>query len=171
MSTECTPTCPGDYVSASTPEDAQHRAWMKLALVEARRALATCDVPIGALVVDAQGQVIGAGHNQREAKGDPTAHAEVVAIRAAAEHLGSWRLDGCTLIVTLEPCVMCAGAILLARIPRIVLGAWEEKMGATGSVYDLARDRRLPLSAEVYSGVCEDECAKLLTDFFADKRL
>ncbi len=143
---------------------------MGLALGEARRALDTADVPIGAVVVGPDGQVIGTGRNEREAVGDPTAHAEVVAIRAAARALGSWRLDGCTLVVTLEPCTMCAGAIVLARVPRVVFGAWDEKAGAAGSVFDVLRERRLNHWVEVFPGVREDECGALLRDFFAAQR-
>lgn len=143
---------------------------MRLAIEQAHKALATHDVPIGAVVIDATGAVIGRGYNQREAHRDPTAHAEVLAIREAAAHLGSWRLEGCTLVVTLEPCLMCAGSILLARIPRLVMGAWEEKTGAAGSVYDVLRDRKLNHWVEVYPGVLADECAGLLTDFFHQHR-
>jgi len=128
------------------------------------------DVPVGAVIIDGDGQVIATGHNEREAKHDPTAHAEVVAIRKAAEVKGSWRLDDCTLVVTLEPCVMCAGAIVSARIPRVVFGAWDERVGASGSLYDLIRDSRLGAPAEVISGVMEEECAAQLREFFAKKR-
>jgi tRNA(adenine34) deaminase len=145
-------------------------ALMARALDEARAALATGDVPVGAVVVDAAGAVIGAGRNEREATGDPLAHAEIVALRAAAAALGGWRLDGCTLVVTLEPCVMCAGAVLAARIPRLVFGAWDEKAGAVGSVQDVIRDRRGPHAVEVVAGVGADECAALLADFFAARR-
>jgi tRNA(adenine34) deaminase len=148
----------------------RYEEWMLPALAEARLALGTGDVPVGAVVVDAAGIPVGAGRNLREHTGDPTAHAEVVAIRAAAEALGTWRLDELTLVVTLEPCVMCAGAILQARIPRVVFGAWDEKAGAAGSVHDVLRDRRLPYRVEVVAGVREAECAALLTDFFEDKR-
>ena len=128
------------------------------------------DVPVGAVIIDADGQVIATGHNEREATHDPTAHAEVVAIRKAAEAKGSWRLDDCTLVVTLEPCVMCAGAIVSARIPRVVIGAWDERVGASGSLYDLTRDARLGAPAEVITGVMEEECAAQLREFFAKKR-
>jgi tRNA(adenine34) deaminase len=151
-----------------TPADA--RRWMREALGEARAALATGDVPVGAVVIDERGQRIGAGRNVREATGDPLAHAEVVALRAAAEARGSWRLDGCTLVVTLEPCTMCAGAVLAARVPRLVFGAWDEKAGAVGSVYDVLRDGRVPHRTEVVAGVDEEECAALLRDFFAGRR-
>jgi tRNA(adenine34) deaminase len=139
---------------------------MGIALAEARSALETEDVPVGALVVNGSGTVIGVGRNAREARQDPTAHAEVEAIRQAAEATGDWHLTDATLIVTLEPCVMCAGAILSARIPRVVFGAWDDKAGAAGSVYDVLRDRRLPHRVEVYAGVQADACARLLTDFF-----
>ena len=143
---------------------------MGLALAEARRALATADVPIGAVVLGPDGDILGMGCNEREAHGDPTAHAEMVAIRAAAAQLGSWRLAGCTLVVTLEPCTMCAGAIVLARVPRVVFGAWDEKAGAAGSVFDVLRERRLNHWVEVFPGVREEECAALLRDFFAGHR-
>lgn len=143
---------------------------MRHAIELAKCALASDDVPIGAFVLDERGQIIGQGYNSREATHDPTAHAEVLAMRQAAQALGSWRLAGCTLVVTLEPCLMCAGAILLARIPTLVMGAWEEKTGAVGSQYDVLRDRRLNHSVEVYSGVLEEECAAILRDFFAGHR-
>ena len=153
-----------------------HEEWMRLALSEAKTALATGDVPIGAVVVDPAGEVIGVGRNEREALADPTAHAEVLAIRAAAAALRAsergdgWRLEDCTLVVTLEPCAMCAGAVVLARIPRVVFGAWDEKAGAAGSVFDILRERRLNHRAEVYGGVLGDECAELLREFFAAHR-
>lgn len=161
--------------------DKRFDAWMGLALAEARRALATEDVPIGAVVLGPDGAVLGSGRNQREELGDPTAHAEIVAIREAADRLhqlslpdgGSrdgWRLADCTLVVTLEPCAMCAGAIVLARIPRVVFGAWDEKAGAAGSVFDVLRERRLNHWVEVYPGVRETECAGLLREFFAGHR-
>lgn len=146
------------------------RVLMREALGQARLALGTGDVPVGAVVVDAVGDVVGRGHNAREATGDPTAHAEVLALREAAAAVGRWRLDDCTLVVTLEPCAMCAGAILLARVPRVVLGAWDPKAGAAGSVHDLLRDRRLNHRVEVVGGVLEEESATLLRDFFADRR-
>lgn len=146
-------------------------AWaMGEALAEARLAPGTGDVPVGAVVVGPGGDVVGRGRNAREATGDPTAHAEVLALRDAAAHLGAWRLDGCTLVVTLEPCAMCAGAIVLARVARLVLGAWDPKAGAAGSVYDLVRDRRLNHRVEVLAGVRADECGALLTEFFSDRR-
>ena len=139
---------------------------MGLALDEARRAVATGDVPVGAVVVDAHGTVVGRGHNVREADADPTGHAEVQALRAAAETLGRWRLEDCTLVVTLEPCLMCAGATVLARIGRLVLGAWDPKAGACGSQWDVVRDRRLNHRVEVVGGVREQECGDLLRHFF-----
>jgi len=164
----------------TTPEP-RHAEWMGLALAEARRALATADVPIGAVVIGPDGSVLGTGRNEREALGDPTAHAEMVAIREAAARLrerraraglddDGWRLEDCTLVVTLEPCAMCAGAVVLARIPRVVFGAWDEKAGAAGSVFDILRERRLNHWVEVYAGVREQECGGLLRDFFAAHR-
>jgi tRNA(adenine34) deaminase len=143
---------------------------MGAALDEARAANATGDVPIGAVVVSAVGEVVGAGRNVREAVGDPTGHAEVVAIRAAASALGSWRLDGCTLVVTLEPCTMCAGAAVLARLDRVVYGAHDPKAGAVGSLWDVVRDRRLNHRPEVVSGVRAEESTALLEEFFAQHR-
>ena len=144
---------------------------MDLALDEARGATASGDVPVGAVVVDPDGAVVGVGRNRREADGDPTAHAEVLALRAAARTTGSWRLDGHTLVVTLEPCPMCAGAVVLARVARIVLGAWDPKAGAAGSVWDIVRDRRVNHRVEVVGGVREPECSALLLDFFTGHRL
>lgn len=144
--------------------------WMRAALAEARLALASGDVPVAALVLDASGTPIGTGHNERELTGDPTAHAEIVAIRAAAAATGSWHLENTTLVVTLEPCTMCAGAILQARIPRVVFGAWDEKAGAVGSVLDVLRDHRLPHRVEVIAGVRAPESAALLRDFFGTLR-
>jgi tRNA(adenine34) deaminase len=143
---------------------------MRLALDEARVAEIAGDVPIGAVVVDAAGEVIGRGHNQRESGGDPTAHAEIVAIRDAAAHRGGWRLDGCTLVVTLEPCTMCAGAIGLARLDRLVYGATDPKAGAVGSLWDVVRDHRLNHRAEVVSGVLAAECGELLRSWFEARR-
>ena len=128
------------------------------------------DVPVGALIVNEVGEIISFGKNEREKDNDPTAHAEIVAIRGAGEKLGSWRLDDLTLIVTLEPCVMCAGAILQSRIKRLAFGAFDQKAGAVGSVWDLLRDPRAMHKPEVISGVLEDECGQLLKDFFIDKR-
>ena len=143
---------------------------MGLALAQAREAEAIGDVPIGAVVVDGAGTVIGAGHNQREAGHDPTAHAEVLAIRAAATHRQSWRLDDCTLVVTLEPCTMCAGAAVLARLRRVVYGADDPKAGAVGSLWDVVRDRRLNHRPEVVSGVLAEACQELLRGWFERKR-
>jgi tRNA(adenine34) deaminase len=128
------------------------------------------DVPIGAVVLNSAGAVIGKGGNERELKGDPTAHAEIIALRSAAEKIGSWRLEDCTLIVTLEPCAMCAGAILQSRIPRVVFGAWDEKAGAAGSLWDLLRDRRSLHQVEVISGVLEQRSQELLKKFFESVR-
>ena len=128
------------------------------------------DVPVGALIVNEAGEVMSSGKNEREKDNDPTAHAEIVAIRGASEKLGSWHLDDLTLIVTLEPCVMCAGAILQSRIKRLIFGAFDQKAGAVGSSLDVIRDVRALSKVEVVSGVLEKECAKLLTDFFATKR-
>ena len=153
----------------SLPAPEGLHAAMALALAEARSALATDDVPIGAVVIDASGVVLGRGRNEREATGDPLAHAEVVALRAAAATTGDWNLSGLTLVVTLEPCVMCAGAILASRIDTVAFGAWDEKAGAVGSVYDLLRDRRLPHRVEVFTGIEADACARLLTDFFRSR--
>lgn len=140
------------------------------ALLEARAALVTGDVPIGAVVVDASGVVVATGRNEREARHDPTGHAEVVALRRAGAALGTWNLSGCTIAVTLEPCTMCAGAIVLARVRRLVFGAWDPKAGAVGSLWDVVRDRRLNHRPEVVGGVAQDECAALLEQFFADRR-
>ncbi|MGW2525211.1 tRNA adenosine(34) deaminase TadA [Streptomyces sp. NPDC001617] len=138
---------------------------MRLALDEARRA--GPDVPVGAVVLAPDGTtVIGSGHNEREATGDPTAHAEILAIRRAAADLGEWRLTGCTLLVTLEPCTMCAGAIVQSRLDRVVYGARDEKAGAAGSLWDVVRDRRLNHRPEVIEGVRAEECSRLLTEFF-----
>ena len=141
-----------------------------LALEEAEQARGSADVPIGAVVVDVDGQVIGRGHNEREATGDPTAHAEVLAIREAAKHVGEWRLTGCTLVVTLEPCTMCAGAIVLSRLERLVFAAYDEKAGAVGSLWDVVRDRRLNHRPEVIGGVMADEAGARLRDFFTGHR-
>ncbi|WP_345803431.1 nucleoside deaminase [Microbacterium sp. AZCO] len=139
---------------------------MDRALALAAEAGRAGDVPVGAVVLDAAGAILGEGRNLREATGDPTAHAEVVALRAAAASLGSWNLEGCTLVVTLEPCLMCAGAALQSRVSRVVFGAWDDKAGAVGSMYDVVRDRRLPYRAEVVAGVRADEASLLLTSFF-----
>ncbi len=153
---------------STTADDARHRYddLMRQALEVAREADASGDVPIGALVVDAAGELLSTGANLREATADPTAHAEVVAIRAAAQQLGEWRLAGCTLVVTLEPCTMCAGAIVLARLDRVVFGAYDPKAGAVGSLWDVVRDRRLNHRPEVVGGVLEDETGELIRAFF-----
>lgn len=143
---------------------------MGAALAQARLALAAGEVPVGAVVLSPQGAVLGTGHNLRQLTSDPTAHAEVLALRQAAQAIGDWQLVGCTLVVTLEPCTMCAGALVQARIRRLVFGAWDDKAGAAGSLWDVVRDRRLNHRPEVLAGVREDECAQLLTRFFADRR-
>jgi tRNA(adenine34) deaminase len=143
---------------------------MRLALAEAHAALSTNDVPIGAVVLGPNGELLARGRNAREANADPTAHAEILALRAAAASLGSWRLDGCTLVVTLEPCAMCAGAAVLARVARVVYGSTDPKAGAVGSLWDLVRDRRLNHRPEVLPGVLADECAAVLRDFFDSRR-
>jgi len=143
---------------------------MRAALAEARLALTSHDVPVGAVLLDADGTVLSHAHNEREQLNDPTAHAEVLAIRRAAELRGDWHLTDTTLVVTLEPCVLCAGAIMAARIPRLVFGAWDEKAGAVGSVYDVLRDRRLPHRVEVETGVLAAESAALLAEFFEGRR-
>jgi tRNA(adenine34) deaminase len=143
---------------------------MRAALDEARAALATDDVPIGAVVLAPDGTTIGRGRNVREAAADPTGHAEVIALRAAARERGEWRLEGCTLVVTLEPCTMCAGAAVLSRVERVVFGAFDPKAGAVGSLWDVVRDRRLNHRPEVVSGVLAEESAALLEGFFATHR-
>lgn len=142
---------------------------MRLALDVAHSATTTGDVPVGALVINSDGIIIGRGFNEREANNDPTAHAEIVAVRSAATRLQKSRLDNCTLIVTLEPCAMCAGAIAQSRISKVIFGAWDEKAGAVGSAWDLLRDPRSIFRVEVQGGVLERECAELLTEFFKDK--
>jgi tRNA(adenine34) deaminase len=144
--------------------EARHEEWMRRALAVA--GASGSDIPVGAVVYGPDGDELGAGCNERELTGDPTAHAEVVALRRAAAATGSWRLDGCSLVVTLEPCTMCAGALVLARVSTLVFGAWEPKTGAVGSLWDVVRDRRLNHRPEVYSGVLEAECAELLRGFF-----
>ena len=144
---------------------------MRAALDEARLALGSGDVPIGAVVLDETGSVLGRGHNVRERDGDPIGHAELVAVRRAARARGEWRLAGCTLVVTLEPCTMCAGAIVLSRLDRLVFGAHDPKAGAVGSLWDVVRDRRLNHRPEVVGGVLADECSALLDNFFAHQRL
>ena len=151
----CSPTHDDAYASA-----------MRYALDEARAALGSGDVPIGAVVLDASGAVLATGHNEREAQHDPTGHAEIVALRKAGELLGNWNLDGCTLAVTLEPCTMCAGAIVLSRLDRVVFGAYDPKAGAVGSLWDVVRDRRLNHRPEVIGGVLADETGALIREFF-----
>jgi tRNA(adenine34) deaminase len=143
---------------------------MDQAIEIARQAIATGDIPVGAIVVNKNGEIIGEGSNEREANNDPTAHAEIVAIRSAASRIQNSRLDGCTLIVTLEPCAMCAGAIAQSRISNLIFGAWDEKAGAVGSVWDVIRDPRALYKINVTAGVRESECAKLLSDFFEAQR-
>ena len=143
--------------------------FLTIALAEARQGSAEGGIPIGSVLVHA-GRVLGRGHNRREADADPTAHAEIVAIRAAAAAVTGWRLTGCTLVVTLEPCTMCAGAISAARMARLVYGAADPRAGAAGSLWDVLRDRRLDQQTEVIPGVLQDECARVLRDFFAGRR-
>ena len=144
---------------------------MRVAIGHAKiAAIASKDVAVGAVILNANGDLISTGNNQRELLNDPTAHAEIVAIRHAAKALGNWRLDGCTIIVTLEPCAMCAGAITQSRISKVVFGAWDEKAGASGSVWDLLRDPRALHKVEVTSGVLEEECAAMLKEFFSEQR-
>jgi tRNA(adenine34) deaminase len=159
----------GTDVSGGDPLRDPWRPAMRQALAQAAAAVATGDVPVGALLLGPggpAGAVLGRGHNEREATGDPTAHAEVLALREAAGHLGAWRLSGCTLVVTLEPCTMCAGASVLARVDRVVYGAVDPKAGAAGSLWDALRDRRLNHRPEVIGSVLAEECGRLLTDFF-----
>lgn len=144
---------------------------MRLALAEARGAGEAGDVPVGAVVLDASGAVIGRGRNDRERTADPTGHAEIVAMREAASALGAWRLSGCTLVVTLEPCTMCAGAAVLSRVERVVFGAYDDKAGAVGSLWDVVRDRRLNHRPEVLTGVLADESTALLLEFFDGHRI
>ena len=144
---------------------------MSEALALAHLASSSGDVPVGAVLVDPDGTVVAVGKNERELLGDPTAHAEVVAIRAAANLVAGWRLSDLTLVVTLEPCAMCAGAIQASRIGRVVFGAWDERVGAGGSRYDLLRDSRLGTAVEVISGVLSDECALVLRQFFEERRI
>ena len=143
---------------------------MDEAIAIAKKAPSTGDVPVGAIIINADGVIIGRGSNEREANSDPTAHAEIVAIRSAASRLQNSRLDGSTLIVTLEPCAMCAGAIAQSRISKVVFGAWDEKAGASGSVWDLLRDPRALHKVEVTSGVLEEECGTMLKEFFSEQR-
>jgi len=150
-----------------TPAD--ERA-MQMALAEGRAGAEAGEIPIGALVLDADGRVVARAHNQRESLADPTAHAEVLALRAAAHERGAWRLDGCTLVVTLEPCPMCAGAVVMSRVSRVVFGAWNDEYGAAGSRWDLVRDRRLNHRAEVIGGVLADECGAMVRGFLSQTR-
>ncbi len=143
---------------------------MEVALDEGRAALAHGDVPVGAVVLDPVGDVLATGHNERELTGDPTAHAEVVALRRAAQEAGSWHLDECTLVVTLEPCTMCAGATVSARIARLVFGAFDPKAGAVSSLWDVVRDPRLPHRVDVVGGIAPEPCGALLRDFFERRR-
>ena len=143
---------------------------MQAALSLAKVAADKGDVPVGAIVVNEAGEILGTGQNLREQSNDPTAHAEVIAIRQAAEKIGNWRLDDLTIIVTLEPCAMCAGAIAQSRIKRLVFGAWDEKAGAVGSVMDVIRDPRSLTKVEVITGIMEEECSEVLRDFFNTKR-
>lgn len=144
---------------------------MRFAIEHAKIAsVASKDVPVGAVILSPQGDLISTGNNQRELLNDPTLHAEIVAIRHAAKALGNWRLDGCTIVVTLEPCAMCAGAIAQSRIAKVVFGAWDEKAGASGSVWDLLRDPRALHKVEVTSGVLEKECSAMLKEFFSEHR-
>ena len=158
------------------PFDERHAALMDIALAEAAEAARSGEVPVGAVVVDATGAILARAHNACRAESsatgesDPTAHAEIVAIRLAAAASARGSLEGCTLIVTLEPCAMCAGAVLAARIPTVVFGAWDDKAGAAGSVFDLLRDRRLPHRCEVIAGVNEPHCRALLQQFFQERR-
>jgi tRNA(adenine34) deaminase len=152
------------------PGRARDLAAMRLALGEASLAATHGDVPVGAVVIGADGTVLGRGHNIREATGDPTGHAEIVALRAAAAALGEWRLTGTTLAVTLEPCTMCAGAVVLARVARLVYGAYDDKAGAAGSLWDVVRDRRLNHRPEVIPGIAAADCATLLDTFFTTHR-
>jgi len=144
---------------------------MRVAIEHAKIAsVASRDVPVGAVILNANGDLISTGNNQRELLNDPTAHAEIVVIRNAAKALGNWRLDGCIIVVTLEPCAMCAGAIAQSRISKVVFGAWDEKAGASGSVWDLLRDPRALHKVEVTSGVLEEECSAMLKEFFSEQR-
>jgi tRNA(adenine34) deaminase len=149
----------------ATNEELMHQA-----LEVAKGALASNDVPIGAIVLDSNGKIIGTGSNRRELDNDPSGHAEVVAMREAGKYLNNWRLDGCTVVVTLEPCAMCAGAIAQSRVKTLIFGAWDEKAGAVGSVWDVLRDPRSPHRTEVISGILENECADILAQFFKTQR-
>lgn len=143
---------------------------MRLALDEARAAALDEEIPIGAVVLAADGSIVARAHNEREGRSDPTAHAEVLALRRAARHLGRWRLDDCTLVVTVEPCPMCAGAVVMSRIARLVFGAWNDEYGAAGSRWDLVRDRRLNSRTEVIGGLLADECGAIVRAFLGSQR-
>ena len=143
---------------------------MRQAIALAIEASATDDVPVGALVINSDGVIVGRGNNRREVDHDPTAHAEIVALKKAAQAEKNWRLAGCTLVVTLEPCAMCAGAIAQSRIKTLIFGAWDAKAGAVGSVWDVVRDPRIPHQVEVIAGVLEDQCSQILQEFFKGKR-
>lgn len=158
-------TDPGDPVAAGFVPA------MRRALDEARKAAESGEVPVGAVVLDASGEIIGTGHNDRERSADPTGHAEIIAMREAAASLGVWRLAGCTLVVTLEPCTMCAGASVQARVDRVVYGAADPKAGAVGSLWDVVRDRRLNHRPEVIAEVLAGECAAPLIEFFTRRRV
>jgi tRNA(adenine34) deaminase len=149
---------------------AADRAAMEVALAEARTAAADGEIPIGAVVLDSDGRILSRGRNQREQSHDPTAHAEIVALRAAAKAAGDWRLSGCTLVVTLEPCPMCAGAAVMSRVDRLVFGAWNEEYGAAGSRWDLVRDRRLNHRLEVMGGILAEECGAMVREFMVSQR-
>lgn len=155
----------------ATEPDEEFGAAMRRALDEARAAAADGEIPVGAVVLDGSGTVIGTGRNDRERSADPTGHAEIVAMRAAARARGEWRLSGCTLVVTLEPCTMCAGASVQARVDRVVYGAVDPKAGAVGSLWDVVRDRRLNHRPEVFAGVLAAECGALLSEFFVRRRV
>lgn len=164
-------TDPGRPPAAEDPVLARYAPAMRLALEEARKAARDGEIPVGAVVLDASGEVIGTGRNDREHSADPTGHAEIIAMRAAASALGTWRLSGCTLVVTLEPCTMCAGASVQARLDRVVYGAVDPKAGAVGSLWDVVRDRRLNHRPEVIAELMADECAAPLIEFFAHRRV
>ena len=155
----------------SGPNPSTMEGWMEEALTLAREAEEDCDVPVGAIVVDPEGNVIGTGRNRREVDGDPVAHAEIVALKEAAKHVGTWRLDGCTMVVTLEPCVMCAGALVNARVSRLVYGARDPKAGAVYSLYAVTTDPRLNHRLEVLEGVLAEKCGDILSAFFEKLRL
>lgn len=157
---------PGTEMLTTPAEDAA----MVHALALASKAAAAGEIPVGAVVLSADGEILGVGRNNREETADPTGHAEVVAMRAAAQTIGSWNLQDTTLVVTMEPCVMCAGTALQARVSRVVFGAWDDKAGAAGSVYDVLRDRRLPVRAEVVGGIRAEDAVALLQDFFRGRR-